>query len=625
MLYFIDRMAMRIHVKDSGKRVKRKENRDQSNSLPRRREGEDYPFYVLRCSARGDLIPIDNFMKEVFKLKIPHLTEIEIIKSQYQLAVENKKINWIRELRHQSKFIFTSKWINEHYPLSNLDVNNNKAKPTKLELEDISSDNSSSGESGATYVVRSVTNCDPVTSSDNESIRSNATYTIEKKDSETRPYKGNSINSWCIVPHCKVQTKRLKKHVMLQHLPKLFHERESEQQLQDIVFHEKRLEQLQILAKLVGGPESDIRDLMSYVDRHIAPYCKIPEQTESKMRKMCEMLGWKKVDKFTLYPMNSPAILILWRPLITILEGLNDEQCRRFRDGDLSLGSAKKRKVDRSEERRLPAFDSHFHLDRTRLQLFGPTSNAEPEDLLEYKMKKPPAMPVNVVGGVIVFSEPWNYPKEFKFDSIWKVAIGLHPKKIDQFSEDICRKMANLMKEPRIAALGEIGLDRRTDTPEQYLHQEKIFKRMLGIAVKDKPIILHLRGIKKDPYGRDVHLMAWYAMTQACSSQQKIHMHCFSGTCQELQMWNQSFPCTYFGVTAVMKFYNEEQLKAIRGIPENRLLIETDSPYLGLNSGNKCNTPAYIGEVAEVVATARKVSVSHILEITLQNGRRLYQ
>lgn len=52
---------------------------------------------------------------------------------------------------------------------------------------------------------------------------------------------------------------------MLQHLPDIFHEGENDQQLNDIEFHKKRLDKLQILAKLVGGPESDIWDLMSYM------------------------------------------------------------------------------------------------------------------------------------------------------------------------------------------------------------------------------------------------------------------------------------------------------------------------------------------------------------------------
>ena len=93
--------------------------------------------------------------------------------------------------------------VNKHYPLSKFYINHNNAKPTKgstLYLEDISSENSSSGESVATYVIRSVTNCEPVLSLDNESITSNATYAMEKKESENKPYKGHSVNSWRIVP-----------------------------------------------------------------------------------------------------------------------------------------------------------------------------------------------------------------------------------------------------------------------------------------------------------------------------------------------------------------------------------------------------------------------------------------
>ena len=160
---------------------------------------------------------------------------------------------------------------------------------------------------------------------------------------------------------------------------------------------------------------------------------------------MCEMLGWENVDQFKLYPMNSPSLLILWRPLITTLEEVDNEHCKRFREGNLSLGSAKKRKVDRGEK-----IASHFHLDRTRLQLFGPTSNAQPEDLMVYKIKKSPTMWLVESWS---FQNPGITQKEFKFNGTWKVAIGLYPKMSEQFSEEICKTMASLIKEPGIAAL----------------------------------------------------------------------------------------------------------------------------------------------------------------------------
>lgn len=105
---------------------------------------------------------------------------------------------------------------------------------------------------------------------------------------------------------------------------------------------------------------------------------------------------------------------------------------------------------------------------------------------------------------------------------------------------------------------------------------------------------------------------------------QRIHIHCCTLGPHEVEAWGKTFPNAYFSFNALVKSYNREQRAALSLLPRSRLLLETDSPHLPVGGGVIYATPAYIGEVGELVAGIRGDSLQALLEPTRVNAQALY-
>ena len=149
--------------------------------------------------------------------------------------------------------------------------------------------------------------------------------------------------------------------------------------------------------------------------------------------------------------------------------------------------------------------------------------------------------------------------------------------------------------------------------------------KILDLVQPDKVLVFHLRGLSSDIYGYATNLRCFGMLVMAgVNLGQPIHLHCFTGSRVMVQRWLEMFPNTHFGLTAKFQELSQEQTLALRVVPEDRLLIETDSPYLSL-SGQGINTPAYAGDVASSFDDRRDISTRETLELTVKNGRRLYR
>ena len=173
-------------------------------------------------------------------------------------------------------------------------------------------------------------------------------------------------------------------------------------------------------------------------------------------------------------------------------------------------------------------------------------------------------------------------------------------------------------------ALGEIGLD-RTDPEYTWFDQDCLFfKTLLALSRPDKVIVLHIRRSSAQ-HSSDVLLAGFHYVKKACPPNQGIHLHCFTGNWTTVEDWLDDFPNTYFGFTARVTSFNWEQREGLRAVPLNRLLLETDSPYMPVDRDNRVNIPAYIGDVAEVVAQVRGMEMRELLAVTVTLGQQLYQ
>ncbi|XP_033729021.1 putative deoxyribonuclease TATDN2 [Pecten maximus] len=431
-----------------------------------------------------------------------------------------------------------------------------------------------------------------------------------------------------------------------------------------------QIEALKSLVCLAYGRKTTLQAAVDHVNEsRMIPEGSVLDPCHLEVfRQACSLFGVRESTEFSLHPVNFPAVLLFWRCLIAMLDVCTPAQRTEFynfrvvrltveppfeeaaattlqpaspessAEAELLPGLEEFYVVDSDdEETAVPTLsapsspdviDSHFNLDRTSRQIWGKSSGHTVEDLLAYSysdaVTETPSIPVNVVGGIVVFSEPNTYPPvDFESHGPWRVAVGVHPKHYETLTieRNIC--LQRLLDHPKVVALGECGLD-RTIPISRWSRQEEVFVKLLRMARPDQPLVLHLRGVKGDSHGTDVYRSALGMVEDVCSSEQRIHVNCFMGKSDIVRAWLRKFPNTYFGVTAAVRVFDNPQLEGFKAIPWNRSLLETDSPYFSPGKA-RVSTPAYIGETAAVVAAHLDARTPEILECATANARELYQ
>jgi len=196
-------------------------------------------------------------------------------------------------------------------------------------------------------------------------------------------------------------------------------------------------------------------------------------------------------------------------------------------------------------------------------------------------------------------------------------AAGVHPHQAKLFKEDHAKKIEELSREKKIMAVGEIGLDFHYNfSPPQ--QQEEAFRLQLAAAKKiGLPVIVHSRnsGIKT---------------AQAVEGEQFTGggvLHCFTEDWElARRMLDQNF---YVSFSGILTFPKAEELREVaKKIPLDKIMIETDSPFLvpsPFRGRIKRNEPSFVIETAKVLAELKKISLNELAEITTRNFETLFQ
>ena len=195
-------------------------------------------------------------------------------------------------------------------------------------------------------------------------------------------------------------------------------------------------------------------------------------------------------------------------------------------------------------------------------------------------------------------------------------AVGIHPHAAETLNVDVIKGIEKLSKEPKTVAIGETGLDyyyMNSDKDEQI---DSLIEHINLARRVDLPLVIHVRDADRD-------LMEVLRNEQI--SDRTGVIHCFTGNyetaCNYLDL---GFYISFSGIATFKK--SEEIRDAAKKIPDDRILIETDSPYLApVPFRGKKNEPAYVKYVAEALARVRGVSVEEIAEITAENARELFK
>lgn len=193
--------------------------------------------------------------------------------------------------------------------------------------------------------------------------------------------------------------------------------------------------------------------------------------------------------------------------------------------------------------------------------------------------------------------------------------VGVHPNDAPKAEEETFRNLAALMGRPKVLAIGEIGLDYHWDTPKEA--QFPVFVRQMEMAREAKlPIVIHTRDAWRDTL--DLLRQHWAPSGLPCV------MHCFTGTAEQArECLDLGFYLSFGGVATYPKA--PEVREAARIVPWERMLLETDCPYLApVPYRGQRNEPAYVIHSARAIAEARGVSLDELARETTRNFERLF-
>lgn len=195
---------------------------------------------------------------------------------------------------------------------------------------------------------------------------------------------------------------------------------------------------------------------------------------------------------------------------------------------------------------------------------------------------------------------------------VW-AAAGLHPTSAREWSEEGAARLEELLRRERVVAVGESGLDLYWDT--SFLDvQRKVFAAHVAWAKElDKALVIHTRNSVDEAL----------AALEEASPPQRLVFHCWSGTAA--QMGRALDLGSFVSFAGNVTFKNAGDLRQLAAaVPEDRLLVETDSPYLApAPHRGKPNEPAFVALVGAAVAEARGEPVEAVAAATTENARRL--
>lgn len=193
--------------------------------------------------------------------------------------------------------------------------------------------------------------------------------------------------------------------------------------------------------------------------------------------------------------------------------------------------------------------------------------------------------------------------------------VGVHPHDADTYTSEVEAQLRLMTKEPEVVAIGEFGLDYyRMLTPRDI--QRAVFCAHLDLAREyNLPCIIHVRDSHEDvmelllAHGKDLRGV----------------FHCFSGTVKQAEECLSNFPGFVLSFAGPLTKQGNELPEVARMVPLDRVMVETDSPYLVPKpERSRRNEPLFVRHTAQKLADIRDMTLEEIAHITTQNAIRLF-
>ncbi len=271
--------------------------------------------------------------------------------------------------------------------------------------------------------------------------------------------------------------------------------------------------------------------------------------------------------------------------------------------------------------------DTHCHLDFNK---FNEDRDAVIQRALDAGVERIliPALELESSKAVIALAN--SHPNIY-------AAIGFHPTDLEEWKDTSIMKICNnlsTIQQDKIVAIGEIGLDYYwVKEPEKQALQREYLKHQLQLAQETNlPVIIHMREENDEWFGpASMHLLEilteWHKNLKAQNhplTEKPGVLHSFNGTLETAQ--SAIALNFYIGVTGPVTYKNaEEKRKVIKQLPLEKLLIETDAPFLTpVPYRGKRNEPAFVAHIADKIAEIHMTTREQVAEITSANASHLF-
>lgn len=254
-------------------------------------------------------------------------------------------------------------------------------------------------------------------------------------------------------------------------------------------------------------------------------------------------------------------------------------------------------------------FETHAHYDDEKF-------DEDRVELLSHLLRE------NNIGNIVNIGASFRGCKDSlklaeTYDNVY-AALGIHPEELEDFSEEAMEWIKSNASNPKVVAIGEIGLDYYWVKDEEgRAKQRQWFKRQLDMAREvDLPVVIHSREAAEDTLNTIVEYNS--------VDNRKGIIHCYSYS-KEIALEYTKMGW-YIGVGGVVTFKNSKKLvETVQAIPIERIVLETDCPYMApVPHRGERNSSIYLKYVAEKIAELKDVSVADVERITYENALNLY-
>ena len=251
--------------------------------------------------------------------------------------------------------------------------------------------------------------------------------------------------------------------------------------------------------------------------------------------------------------------------------------------------------------------DSHCHLDRLDLSPYNNNFSAMLEAAVDRKVD---AM---LCVSIAMSQFPAMYDLIAPYERVF-ASVGIHPLSAadEQVTLDELKAQAT---KPRVVAIGETGLDYYYQTDTKEVQQQSFETHLVAAGELQLPVIVHTRDARQDT----LDIIKAHGNEQSGGV-----LHCFT---ESLEMAKAALDLNYYiSFSGITTFRNAAELRdVVKHIPLDRILIETDAPYLApVPHRGKKNEPKYVVEVAQCIADLKGVSLDVVAETTTANFYRLF-